>query len=198
LSWHAKDVPCDFYDLKGAVDGLLGALNLSAVAVSQVPDAECFYTRPGCSGRIRAGNREIGLIGELHPKVRAAFDLKQTAFLFELEIGALEALLSETRYRMRPVKFPAVTRDITLIVGRLLEAQAVMNEVAAMNLDLLESVQLFDVFSGEPIPADKRSLSYRLTYRSPEKTLEDSEVNTLHQGVTERLLGAFQAELPGR
>jgi len=198
LSWHAKDVPCDFYDLKGAVDGLLDGLNLSAVTVSQLPDAQCFYTRPGCSGRIRVGSREIGLIGELHPGVRAALDLKQTAFLFELEIGALEALLSETRYRMRPVKFPAVTRDITLIVGRLLEAQAVINEVAAMNLDLLESVQLFDVFSGEPIPADKRSLSYRLTYRSPEKTLEDSEVNALHQRVTERLLSTFRAELPGR
>ncbi len=198
LSWHAKDVPCDFYDLKGAVEGLLGALNLPAIEVSQVPDAQCFYTRPGYSGRIRAASREIGLIGELHPRVRAAVDLKQTAFLFEIEIGAIEELLSETRYRMRTVKFPAVARDITLIVDRSLEARAVINEVAAMNLDLLESVQLFDVFSGGPIPSDKRSLSYRLTYRSPEKTLEDNEVNALHQLVTERLLGVFQAELPGR
>ncbi len=134
----------------------------------------------------------------MHPRVCSAFDLKQTAFLFELEIEAIEALLSETRYRMRSLKFPAVARDITLIAGRLLEAQAVISEIAAMNLELLESVQLFDVFSGEPIPADKRSLSYRLTYRSPEKTLEDSEVNALHQRVTERLLNVFQAELPGR
>jgi len=99
---------------------------------------------------------------------------------------------------MRSMKFPAVARDITLIVGRLMEAQTVISEIAAMNLELLESVQLFDVFSGEPIPADKRSLSYRLTYRSPEKTLEDSEVNALHQRVTERLLNVFQAKLPGQ
>ncbi len=198
LSWHAKDVPSDFYDLKGVVEGLLGALNLPAIEVSQVPDAQCFYTRPGYSGRIRAGSREIGLIGELHPRVRAAFDLKQTAFLFELEIEAIEALLSETQYRMRSMKFPAVARDITLIVGRRLEAQTVISEIAAMNLELLESVQLFDVFSGEPIPADKRSLSYRLIYRSPDKTLEDSEANALHQRVTERLLNVFQAELPVR
>jgi phenylalanyl-tRNA synthetase beta chain len=198
LSWHAKDVGCDFFDLKGAVEGLLSALNLPAVEVRRMPDAQCFYTRPGYSGRILSGNRELGLIGELHPKVRAAFDLKQTAFLFEVEIGAVAELLSETRYRMRTVKFPSVARDITLIVDRQLEAQAVANEVAAMRLDLLESIQLFDVFSGEPIPADKRSLSFRLTYRSPEKTLEDSEVNALHQRVTERLLSAFRAELPGR
>jgi phenylalanyl-tRNA synthetase beta chain len=199
LSWHAKDIPCDFYDLKGTVEGLLqGALNLQAVEVTRTPDAQCYYTRPGYSGRILGGGRQIGLIGELHPKVRAAFDLKQTAFLFEVQVGALEALLSETRYRMRTMKFPAVARDITLIVDRSLEAQAVLNDVAAMNLDLLESIQLFDVFSGGPVAPDKRSLSFRLTYRSPEKTLEDREVNALHQFITDRLLGDFQATLPSR
>jgi len=198
LSWHAKDTPCDFYDLKGAVEGLLDALNLPAVEVTRTPDAQCFYTRPGYSGRILAGGREIGLIGELHPGVRAAVDLKQTAFVFEAELDSIEALLSKTRYRMQATKFPAVARDITLIVDRSLEAQAILNDVTAMNLDRLESVQLFDVFSGEPIAPDKRSLSFRMTYRSPEKTLEDNEVNALHQLLTERLLGDFQATLPGR
>jgi phenylalanyl-tRNA synthetase beta chain len=198
LSWHAKEAPCDFYDLKGAVEGLLGALHLQTVEVAHMAEAQCFYTRPGYSGRILCDGREIGLIGELHPRVRATFDLKQTAFLFELEIEALEALLSQTRYRMRAQRFPAVARDITLIVDPSLEARTILNAVAAMNLDLLESIQLFDVFSGGPIAAGKRSLSFRLTYRSPEKTLEDDEVNTLHQFVTERLLGSFQATLPGR
>jgi phenylalanyl-tRNA synthetase beta chain len=197
LSWHAKDTPCDFYDLKGAVEGLLGALKLQAVEVVQTPDAQCFYTRPGHSGRILAGGREIGIIGELNAKIRTTFDLRQTAFLFEVELEALEAQLSETRYQMRTLKFPAVARDITLIVDRSLEAQAVLTAVNSMNLDLLESIQLFDVFSGGPIPADKRSLSFRLTYRSPEKTLEDSEVNERHQLVTDRLLAVFQATLPG-
>ncbi len=197
LSWHAKDIPCDFFDLKGAVEGLLGALCLQDVEVNRAPDEQCFYTRPGHSGRILTGGRQIGLIGELHPNVRAAFDLKQSAFLFEMQADALEALLSETRYRMRTLKFPAVARDITLIVDRSIEAQALLTAVGAMNLGLLEGIQLFDVFSGGPVPMDKRSLSFRLTYRSPEKTLEDSEVNTLHQFVTERLLAVFPATLPG-
>jgi phenylalanyl-tRNA synthetase beta chain len=198
LSWHAKDTPCDFFDLKGAVEGLLGALRLQGVEIGQTPDAQCFYTRPGFSGRILAGGRELGLIGELHPRVRAAFDLKQTAFLFELEVGALEALLSETRYQLQTLKFPAVVRDITLIVDRSLPAQAVLTAVSTMRLELLESIQLVDVFSGGSIAADKRSLSFRLTYRSSEKTLADSEVNELHQSLTERLLSVFQATLPGR
>jgi phenylalanyl-tRNA synthetase beta chain len=197
LSWTTKDTPCDFYDLKGSVEGLLGALSLPDVAVTQAPDGQCFYTRPGHSGRILSAGRQIGLIGELHPKVRAAFDLKQSAFLFELEADALAALISETRYQMRTFKFPAVARDITLILDRSIEAQAVLTAVGAMNMDLLESIQLFDVFSGGPVPMDKRSLSFRLTYRSPEKTLDDSAVNELHQFVTDRLLAVFPATLPG-
>jgi phenylalanyl-tRNA synthetase beta chain len=197
LSWHAKETPCDFYDLKGAVEGLLGALKLEAVDFTQAPDVQCYYTRPGHSARILVGGREIGLIGELHPKVRDAFGLKPTAFLFELEVESIEALLSQIRYRLRIPKFPAVARDITLIVDRSLEARQVVAAVTAMKLELLESVQLFDVFSGGPIPADQRSLSFRLTYRSPAKTLEDNEVNGLHQFVTERLLSVFRATLPG-
>jgi phenylalanyl-tRNA synthetase beta chain len=143
-----------------------------------------------------AAGREVGLVGEIHPKVRAAFDLKQTGFVFELNAGALAALLSETRYRLRIHKFPAVTRDITLITDQGLEAQQVLDAVRVMNLELLEDVQLVDVFVGDPIPAGKRSLSFRLTYRSPEKTMEDADVNSLHQSVTNRLLTEFQAELP--
>jgi len=197
LSWHNRETACDFFDLKGAVEGLCDALRLQALEVTRVPETQCLYTRPGYSGRILAAGRPIGLIGELHPSVTAAFDLRQTAFLFEMEVGGLEMALSETRYRMQPLKFPSVARDITLIADRSLEVQALLTAVSAMNLDLLESIQLFDVFSGDPVPAGKRSLSFRLTYRSPEKTLEDAEVNTLHQLVTQRLLAAFHATLPG-
>jgi phenylalanyl-tRNA synthetase beta chain len=196
LSWHGKDTPCDFYDLKGTVEGLLGALKLQGVRFSRMPDSGCRYIRPGHSARILAAGREVGLIGEIHPRVRAAFDLKQTGFVFELDAGALAALLSETRYRLRIQKFPAVTRDITLVMDQGLEAQQVLDAVGAMNLDLLERIRLFDLFVGEPIPPDKRSLSFRLTYRSPEKTLEDAEVNSLHQVVTDRLLTEFHAALP--
>jgi len=65
LSWHAKETPCDFYDLKGAVEGLFNALNLPALEVTRTPDAQCFYTRPGYSGRILAVGRGVGLIGDI-------------------------------------------------------------------------------------------------------------------------------------
>jgi phenylalanyl-tRNA synthetase beta chain len=197
LSWHGRETPCDFYDLKGALESLLDALALESVRFARMPDASCDYIRPGHAARLLAAGREIGRIGEIHPRVRAAYDLKQTGFVFELDTGAIEALLSKTRYRQRTPKFPAVTRDITLILDHGIEAQQVIDAVGALRLTLMENVQLFDVFAGEPIPAGKRSLSFRFTYRSHEKTLEDAEVNRLHQGLMDRLLTEFQTAPPG-
>ena len=197
LSWHGRETPCDFYDLKGAVESLLDALYVEGVRSVRMSDADCRYTRPGHSARVAAAGREIGLIGEIHPAVRIAYDLKQTGFVFELDATAIESLVSKTHYRLRTPKFPAVTRDITLFLDRDIEARQVIDAVGAIRLEWMEQIELFDVFSGEPIPPGKRSLSFRITYRSSQRTLEDTEVNSLHQGVVNRLLTEFQATLPG-
>jgi len=197
LSWHGKETPCDFYDIQGAVEGLLGALKLATVRFTRMPVEECLYTRPGHSARILAGDRAIGIVGELHPQVRDAFELKQPVFVFELDADGLQALLSETKYRLRIPRFPALVRDITLILDQDREACEVRDAAVGLQADLLESVHLFDVFSGEPIPAGKKSLSFRFTYRSPEKTLGDEDIRDQHQTLTERLMAAFHATLPG-
>ena len=197
LSWHGKETPCDFYDLKGALEGVLNALKLEELDFARLEDDACFYTRPGASARIRVGNRILGILGEIDPVVAAAFDLKQTAFVFELDADTLQAALSETKYRMRIPRFPALVRDVTLILDQRIEAREILEAARGFKADLLESIELFDVFSGEPIPADRKSLSFRLTYRSPEKTLEDEEVREVHQALTERLLANFKARLPG-
>ncbi|HSV93804.1 MAG TPA: phenylalanine--tRNA ligase subunit beta, partial [Desulfobacterales bacterium] len=197
LAWHGRETACDFYDLKGAVETLLSGLKLDDVRFERLPDAECLTLRPGHAARIVHGEREIGRVGEVHPAVAKAYDLKQTAFVFELDVAAVEAAVSAIRFRMRTPRFPAVTRDVTLVVDRGLEAQAVLDAIAGMGIRLLEHVQVVAVFDGDPVPAGKRSLSFRLTYRSPEKTLEDGEVNALQQTVTDRLLGEFRASLSG-
>jgi phenylalanyl-tRNA synthetase beta chain len=197
LSWHGKETPCDFYDIQGAVEGLLGALKLEPVRCTRMPVAECFYTRPGHSARILAGDRPVGIVGELHPQVRDAFELKQPVFIFELDADGLQALLSENKYRLRIPRFPALIRDITLILDQDREAREVLDVAVGMRLDLLESVHLFDVFAGDPIPAGQKSLSFRFTYRSAEKTLGDEDIHERHQSLTERLMAAFHATLPG-
>jgi phenylalanyl-tRNA synthetase beta chain len=196
-SWHSKNVPCDFFDLKGAVEGLMVSINIKDFTFSAIPESQVSCCRPGHGANIFAADRHIGYIGEVHPEVRKAFDLKQTAFVFEIDLNQLRDLQIEA-IRSKPLsKFPAISRDITLIVDKTVEYQAVLTSIQGESSPIMESVDLFDAFEGDPIPKGQKSLSFRIVYRSTEKTLEDSDVSTLLDNTTRRIIKEFNADLPG-
>ena len=161
-----------------------------------MPAESCEYTRPGYTAKILAADIMLGMVGEIHPRVLAGFDLKQTAFIFELEMDKIAQLIPETRFSRPIPRFPAVYRDITIIIARGIETQTVLQTAADFNEELVEDLHLFDVFEGAPIAEGKKSVSFRVTYRSSVKTLEDQDVNELHKSITDRLLTAFEATLP--
>jgi len=195
-SWHSREIPCDFYDIKGVAEELIGALKIDYIQFTAMPDGDCDYTRPGYTAQILAGDVPAGLVGELHPRVREVFDLKQPAYILELDLDKIIARMPHT-VKSRPIpKFPAIYRDITIIVDRSIETQTVLVTVENIREDLVESLHLFDVFEGDPIAAGKKSVSFRVTYRSSDKTLEDDDVNDLHKSITAKLLKAFDATLP--
>ena len=195
-SWHQREFPCDFYDIKGCVEGLIQALKVDKVRFTKMPAEACDYTRPGYSARILAENLQVGLVGEIHPRVRSNFDLKQTAFLFELELDKIISLIPPVTGSRQIPRFPAIYRDITIIVDRGIETQAILEAIDNIGEDLVDRLHLFDVFEGDPIAAGKKSVSFRVTYRSSTKTLEDDDVNDLHRAITDELLKAFDATLP--
>ena len=120
----------------------------------------------------------------------------ETAHYFELDLEKIAGLIPQSR-DSRPIpRFPAIYRDITIIVDRGIETQTVLEAADNFQEKLIENLYLFDVFEGDPIAAGKKSVSFRITYRSPGKTLEDDDVNDLHKSITERLLNAFDATLP--
>ena len=187
---------CDFYDIKGVAEGLIDALELENINFTAMASMDCEYTRPGYTAVIRTGDAPVGLVGEIDPEVREVFDLKQPAYILELDLEKIYPAIPQTKsYRPIP-KFPAIYRDITIIVDRNIETQTVLDAAENMREALVESLQLFDVFEGDPIAAGKKSVSFRVTYRSPDKTLEDDDVNDLHKAITEKLLEAFDATLP--
>ena len=195
-TWHGRDVKCDFFDMKGAVEALLQALGITSVQFAGAADDLCRYTRPGYTGRLSCGDRQLGILGEIHPRLQQQFELKQTAFIVELNIDQMLPLIS-SRKSSRPIpRYPSVSRDITLIVDRELEAQSILQRVMQVGDDLIESLHLFDVFQGKPIPEGKKSISFRIIYRSADRTLEDEEVNRLHADTTARLVEEFKALLP--
>ena len=195
-SWHSKSMPCDFYDIKGAAEGLLQALRIESVKFTALSGDECTYTRPGHSARILADKIPLGIVGELHPEVLARLDLPQKVFIFELDVEQMMPLIPEAIESQPLPKFPAIFRDITIHIDKGVETQQLLEALEDSKPELVESLELLNVFEGDPIPVSKKSVSMRITYRSTSKTLEDEDVHDLHKSLADRLLKTFDATLP--
>jgi phenylalanyl-tRNA synthetase beta chain len=194
--WHSTTAACDFYDLKGVVESLLAGLKTTKVQFTQLPSDQCIYTQPGASALIRIGDRRIGAIGQVRRAVLDAYDLKQAAFVFEMDLEQLIEFIPDT-IQARPLpKYPSTARDATLIVDQTIEADRLLAQILAMDQPLVEEVRLFDVFQGEPIAQDRKSVSLRIIYRSADRTLEDDKVNQVHKEITDQLIKQFKADLP--
>jgi len=195
-TWHNRHTPCDFYDLKGVVEGLLNALHIDGIRFTRLQSARFPYFKTGMAADIFSGESLIGGIGEISSSVRKAFDISQPVFLFELDAATLFDLTPSTRQARPLPRYPAISRDMTIIVDREIEGIALKAHLARLNEPLAESIDLVDVFEGRPIPAGKKSLSFRITYRSGTETLVDDTINDIHQRMTHCLVKDFDAALP--
>ena len=195
-AWNRASAPCDFYDIKGALEGLLEGLQLGAASFSRPGAGQVPYWQEGVAAEVTIAGRRIGFVGELHGDVLSRFNLKQPAYLFEVDLEVLMPLVP-ARIEAEPLpRYPATSRDITLIVDEQLEAQRVLSALQGIEHELVENVWIFDVFKGKPIAPGKKSLSLRVVYRSPDTTLEDEAINAIHRDLTAQLLAVCKADLP--
>jgi phenylalanyl-tRNA synthetase beta chain len=176
---------------------VLASLGIAGASFSRAEPAACPYLRPGYAAAVGSGQRLLGWLGEVHPDVRRRFGLKPSVFFGELDLAALESLWPERQAGIQLPKFPAVTRDLTLIVEQGLEAGTILASLSGAAHAWLEAVQLVAVYDGPPVPPGHKSVSLRMTYRSPDQTLADEQVNDAHRGLSERLLEQYRAFLPG-
>ena len=191
-----RQVACDFFDLKGVVVALLQRLGIEGASFTAPAVEACRYTRPGYTAAVFAHQRCLGRIGEVHPQTAAAYDLKQPVFIFEVEAQRLvESMPMAVTCRPIP-RFPAIDRDATFIVARNLESARLVEAVQALDDPLVEQVFIFDQYEGNPVPAGRKSISLRITYRSDQATLADEQINRLHQRISGHLLKTFDADLP--
>jgi phenylalanyl-tRNA synthetase beta chain len=190
-SWLASEESVDFFALKGVVETLLAGLQVPEVAF--LGDGLPAYLRRGA--RVYSGDQELGLLGELKPEVAEKLDLEGAVWVFTLRFAALtQAAQAFPLYTPLP-RYPAVYRDIALVLDETVPAAQVAQALYHHGRPWLEEVRLFDVYSGEPIPAGKRSLAFRLSYRDPERTLTDDLVNRQHQALIKALAEDLGAEL---
>jgi phenylalanyl-tRNA synthetase beta chain len=158
---------------------------------------------PGHSARLvvrdRAGREvTVGRFGEVAPAVREAFDLAAPVFVAELSLTALLGLAAEPPvYRPLP-RFPAVQRDLAIVVPGAITAGEIEGQIRALGLPLLVRIALFDVYSGAQVGPGSKSLAFGLTWQAPDRTLTDREVNELHARVVAELRTRFQADVRGQ
>ena len=197
-TWHLKGEKVDFYDIKGIVDSVCAGLNIKGLRYTPLDSADFPYLRLGHTAEVYAGDELLGAVGELTHEVLQNFELKQPAYCFDLNFDRLVHCMTEKK-RARPIsRFPATTRDVALIVDDSIEAQGVLDYIDGLGEELIGRVEIFDVYKGPPISRGKKSLALRFTYRSYERSLTDSEVNRIHETMTQKVLKQFNAQLPRR
>jgi phenylalanyl-tRNA synthetase beta chain len=194
-TWHFEESEVDFYDIKGVVEALCAGLNMTGVRFASLTGTDFPYLRPGHAAQIQAGNERLGALGELSGEVLRNFGLKQAAYCFDLNLDRIVDYVSEEKHAKTLARFPATERDMALILSNRVEAGALLDFIEAMGQVLVERVEIFDVYTGSPIPEGKKSIALRFTYRSSERSLTDDEVNTIHDTVTRKVLKEFSAQL---
>ena len=189
-AWNTTRDPVNFFDLKGMVETLLEDLLIPEVTFT--PDGLPDYLSYGA--RVFSGGRELGVLGELRPDIGEKLDLEGAIFGFNLNFAALCQSSIPPRFTSLP-RYPAVYRDIALVLPSSLPAARVEEALYQYGRPWLVEARLFDVYSGDPVPAGKRSLAFRLSYRDPERTLTDDLVNAHHQALVTALERDLGAEL---
>jgi phenylalanyl-tRNA synthetase beta chain len=187
--------PASFLGMKGIATNLLAGLGAADEDLRWRPAPDVSFLHPGKSARVLDGDRVLGVVGALHPLVAQALDLTGEVFVSELDFQEL-GHYRPRRVGLRSVpKFPAVGRDIAVIVDDDFEAASILEEIRAGGDPLIESARCFDCYRGTPIPAGKKSLAYTITYRHPDRTLTDDEVNAAHGRIRSHLAERFALEL---
>ena len=198
FGFYDTETKADFYDIKGFVEGLLSKLGAQKVEFEKAT-AECsfdeFYAfHPGRVAVVKVNGEEIGIFGELHPRVLENYGIDARAYVGKINVPELMAgCVAQKTYKPLP-KYPATTRDLSIVCDDDIPAALLEKTISKAVGSILEKVTLFDVYKGEQIEKGKKSVSYSISMRSHDGTLTDEQADKAMKKVLEALK-AIGAEL---
>jgi phenylalanyl-tRNA synthetase beta chain len=192
LFWSGGDREArfDIYDLKGVLEEFLEQFGLRGQSFVRRPDSTALFLE---SATIHLGRFQLGEFGQLLPPLARQYDLRDAVLLAELNLDLLLARRNQSKsFRPLPA-FPAIRRDVAMILPEPTTHEAVLQVVKQAKPANLETVDLFDVFRGKNVPPGQKSMAYAFTYRHAERTLTDTEVNAAHEKLVAQLKQRLQA-----
>lgn len=192
MNWLHHKVEMDFFFLKGILETLFSEMGVNGC---QFIPAEQSYLHPGRTACVVCGDKEIGLIGEIHPLVLQNFDIKEKTCVFEIDLDVLYALSSDHIRVKEVTRYPAVERDIALLLKEDIPAAEVLRVVHEQDSEILNKAILFDIYSGEQVAEGYKSIAVRVIFQSTERTLTEAEVNAEVDSILNRLQNQLQANL---
>lgn len=182
-----------FFQMKGVVEELLTHLGLQAVEFKALTD--CPWLHPGQSAVLSLDGQVIGSLGVVHPDAAANFGASPSTVVLDLELTPVLAVATEKRKYKQLPRFPAVTRDLALLVDVKIPAADLNTAITAAAGSFLEQIKVFDVYQGPQVPAGQKSIAYNLVFRSAERTLNDDDIQPVMQKILQRLKDSCQAIL---
>ena len=184
-------VPVDFFYAKGILEALFDRLGLK---VEYTATQALAGMHPGRTATISLDGQVVGFVGQVHPVTAKDYNIPET-YVAEINLTAIEQVMQPAKPFVEITKFPAVTRDIALLLKAEISHKEVVEAIEAAGVKRLTDIKLFDVFSGEKLGLGMKSMAYTLTFQNPEDTLEDEEVARYMEKIQKSLEETIGAEV---
>jgi phenylalanyl-tRNA synthetase beta chain len=186
-----REAKFDAYDLKGIAEEFFEQFGLRGIVFARRDESTPLFLE---SATISLGGKlPLGELGQLLPTLAKKYDLRDAVFLAEFNLDLLLARRNPAKSFKALPQFPSIRRDVAMLVPEATTHESVLQSVKQTKPANLENVELFDVFRGKNVPEGQKSLAYAFTYRAPEKTLTDAEVNVAHAKIVDALKSQLHA-----
>lgn len=191
IGMYGDDI--DFYTVKGLIENVLETSSINRYDIVRETENESYHT--GRCANIKVGIDVIATIGEVHPEVLDNYGIEKRAYLAEVNLSKVTKYSKVNKKYVEVPKFPAVERDIAIIVDEKVEVGQIEKIIIKKAKKLLEKMQLFDIYRNEKLGDNKKSVAYSLIFRDKNRTLSDEEINVVMENIIGELQKTLNAEL---
>lgn len=191
IGMYSDDI--NFYVLKGIIENILEFINVNRYDIEKETKNRSYH--PGRCANLKVGIDTIATFGEIHPEVLENYGIGKRAYMAEINITKLVKYSRVNKKYVEVPKFPAVERDIAVIVDENIEVGQIEKIITKKAKKLLESIKLFDIYRDEKLGENKKSVAYSLIFRDKNKTLSDEEINTIMNNIIKELEEKLSAKL---